>query len=631
MNKRSLAERIIRQTGHAKLSKATVSSSSTRVYPFIKDLFPLQADVLNHPSKRKALLCSRRSGKTHIIMAALCKACLDFPGSLNVFIAPSRDHAKLLIWADLQEFNKSYGLNITFNHSTLMAVFPNGSTIWIEGCNTEADSVKFRGKQYRLVCIDEAAFFGDKLRVLLTEAIGAALGRSGDLWLSGTPNITSTGLFHDITNTNLYADSFKVYSWTARENPKHPDWVGKDNWKALVDDWYDSVKRENRWDDNSPAFRREYLGIWHRDSESLVLHFDDERNTYTELPKRDWRYIIGVDDGHIDEFAVALCCYAHDDPNFYIVDTFSQSKMYESDKKALITKWYEQHNAEAIVVDPALGGASMIYELSERYKLPISAATKRHNNRGALTFIEMFSDEMRQGLIKVNSTLWSTINDFKQLTWIDKAKLGIHGKDHEFSACFVKGTQITTRHGYMPIELVQQGDEVLTRKGYKQVLDAGKTGVQETYTVYLSNGKTLVGTGNHRIWTENRGWVPLSQLLRTDKLLEEGETWLKQKLNTAHMPVQILRIKKNIGKSVVYNLTVEQQHEYFAEGVLVHNCRYAWVDSGHIHYEAPKPSPKAKSKVDEFWEKEEERLLQEQAEREILQGDYDATENWKLF
>jgi hypothetical protein len=32
---------------------------------------------------------------------------------------------------------------------------------------------------------------------------------------------------------------------------------------------------------------------------------------------------------------------------------------------------------------------------------------------------------------------------------------------------------------------------------------------------------------------------------------------------------------ENLGLQQVYDLTIEDQHEYFANNLLVHNCRYA--------------------------------------------------------
>ena len=60
---------------------------------------------------------------------------------------------------------------------------------------------------------------------------------------------------------------------------------------------------------------------------------------------------------------------------------------------------------------------------------------------------------------------------------------------------------------------------------------------------------------------------------------------LTQKQNTALNPVP----RKIIGERAVYNLTVEDEKEFFANGVLVHNCdalRYALFT-----HKVSKPAP----------------------------------------
>jgi hypothetical protein len=38
------------------------------------------------------------------------------------------------------------------------------------------------------------------------------------------------------------------------------------------------------------------------------------------------------------------------------------------------------------------------------------------------------------------------------------------------------------------------------------------------------------------------------------------------------VPVSVVSVRGVTGKAAVYNLTVEDAHEFFANGVLVHNC-----------------------------------------------------------
>lgn len=80
-------------------------------------------------------------------------------------------------------------------------------------------------------------------------------------------------------------------------------------------------------------------------------------------------------------------------------------------------------------------------------------------------------------------------------------------------ACLVPGTLVDTARGGVPIEDVRADDFVLTRLGYRRVRWAGPTRVaNELVRVRLGGGAELTGTADHRVWTENRGWVELGSL-----------------------------------------------------------------------------------------------------------------------
>lgn len=98
-------------------------------------------------------------------------------------------------------------------------------------------------------------------------------------------------------------------------------------------------------------------------------------------------------------------------------------------------------------------------------------------------------------------------------------------------ACLVAGTMVETLWGSIPIESVESSDFVLTRDGYRKVKWAGPTKeVNEIVSVLFSNGSVISGTADHRIWTENRGWIELASLDSSDYNLcipnsQEGTQW----------------------------------------------------------------------------------------------------------
>jgi hypothetical protein len=146
--------------------------------------------------------------------------------------------------------------------------------------------------------------------------------------------------------------------------------------------------------------------------------------------------------------------------------------------------------------------------------------------------------------------------------------------------CFLAGTMISTPDGNRPIESLREGDAIwcVSDDGRKVAgkVEATLRHVSDGYC--RLNGSTLV-TGDHRFLVAGMGrnvvaglgsenyethalgqWIPLKnldvgqQLLRIDGTQETVETI------------------DNVDRGVrVYNLEVSPYHNYFANGILVHN------------------------------------------------------------
>lgn len=83
--------------------------------------------------------------------------------------------------------------------------------------------------------------------------------------------------------------------------------------------------------------------------------------------------------------------------------------------------------------------------------------------------------------------------------------------------CLVAGTMVQTEHGERPIEDIKPGDLVWTRVGLRRVLTTGSKHAQVVRAQLGS--RELVGTAEHLVLTENRGWVGLSSVHRDDTII----------------------------------------------------------------------------------------------------------------
>ena len=81
--------------------------------------------------------------------------------------------------------------------------------------------------------------------------------------------------------------------------------------------------------------------------------------------------------------------------------------------------------------------------------------------------------------------------------------------------CLGRDSLILTGRGEVPIHQVTTSDVVLTRQGWKRVLRAWSKGHRECI---FRNG--LWATPDHRVWTENRGWIPHTEIGSHDTILK---------------------------------------------------------------------------------------------------------------
>lgn len=86
--------------------------------------------------------------------------------------------------------------------------------------------------------------------------------------------------------------------------------------------------------------------------------------------------------------------------------------------------------------------------------------------------------------------------------------------------CFVAGTLVDTKKGKIPIEDISIGDFVNTPIGFRKVIKSGISGVSKTFKIILSNGKSLQGTPDHKVFVENKGLVSLCKLKIGDELCQ---------------------------------------------------------------------------------------------------------------
>ena len=138
----------------------------------------------------------------------------------------------------------------------------------------------------------------------------------------------------------------------------------------------------------------------------------------------------------------------------------------------------------------------------------------------------LICDSKKQRVIKVNqrckNLIWEITNGYRYPDGKHGADdAPADGNDH---ACFVAGTKISTARGRVPIEDVICGDYVLTRDGYNPVIQSGITSPSASiWQVDFSDGRSLLGTANHPIYVQGKGYSVLEALQTRDIIVTEEQ------------------------------------------------------------------------------------------------------------
>lgn len=135
------------------------------------------------------------------------------------------------------------------------------------------------------------------------------------------------------------------------------------------------------------------------------------------------------------------------------------------------------------------------------------------------------------------------------------------------TTCFLPKTKILTEQGEINFEILDKNAHIILSydmNGKKLV----KSKIEEiivhpnVYGYIVINDRIQV-TSDHRFWVNDKDWVIVKDLKIGDRLF------------TYHLQSEEVKSIKKIDKEVtVYNLELEgPYHNYFAEGVLVHNWK----------------------------------------------------------
>lgn len=281
------------------------------IYAIIKTLFDKQLDVLNSGNGVKLICCSRRAGKTHLLVALLLIECLRKPRTQVMYISETMELSEALVnkaaqdIIDVCQLKNKRGMRFDWKH------IDNGSNIIIRGLSNTKDPDQIRGKAAKVIVIDE--FFhlkSELLEYMQREVLEPMQMDYADDYMfvcAGTPPRVKGTYGEKVWKTWDVAH----FSWTWRDNP-HP--VDLESRKKFVD----KVLADKGLDWSSSFARREYNGEWAYDDDLLLypeFHVYDKREATPTI--QPTRILFGIDYGVGDNDTIWGCVWNDDEKRGY--------------------------------------------------------------------------------------------------------------------------------------------------------------------------------------------------------------------------------------------------------------------------------------------------------------------------
>lgn len=475
--------------------------------------------------------CGRKFGKTSSIPYCAYRQCMSFPGSIVYIIGPFLKQMKEIIWVDgrLTHFlHKDVADKYveSRNGTELRIIFKNGSMIKCDGAdNYEA----FRGPNPHMVIYDEFKDHHPKFHEGMDPNLAS---NNAPLLIFGTPPETDDNLFVRM------AEDAKVDPDAVWFN--FPSWVNP----HLDKNWLKKKKEQLIRRGEHDVWLREYCAKRVKGGHNAIFpmferskHVVEYETVLAEIRRypKDWEYYYEFDPGSRSVFAGLAMVINKRTKKVVCVD-----EIYETDNRKQSTgKIYPTADVQMETIhgyrdnwmqgydNAAAWFANEVLDQFDVNLMPCEKDVKTKNNKES-----MIKDMMNMGFFFATDKCKNLISEIENYVKDEKGDTK-KCKDHLLD-CISGEALITTAHGKIKMKDIKIGDYVLTRKGYKKVVDFWYVGKRNTIQI-----NDLKCTGDHRVIlkervafandirygesliTESKDLSCLNQLLLMELLLED--------------------------------------------------------------------------------------------------------------
>lgn len=294
------------------------------VYSIIQTLFSKQLEVLNSGNGTKLLCCSRRAGKTQLLVAICLIECLRRPNTMCIYIGETMSLTDQLVDEKMNQLIDKCKLKDKRGKRLNWRKLDNGSEILVRGLSNTKDPDQIRGHAAKIIVIDE--FFHLKSELLsylqsqVLEPMQLDYADDYKFICAGTPP-SIKGTFGGAAWQNWKVPHF---FWTWRDNP-YPTSL------AARKEYIDKKLKEKGLTWESSYARREYNGEWAYDEDLLLYPEFHTFDPHEALPSINVsRVLFGIDYGVSDNDTLIGIAWDDDQRRGYV---FHEDKFNRLDIK----------------------------------------------------------------------------------------------------------------------------------------------------------------------------------------------------------------------------------------------------------------------------------------------------------